>query len=221
MLDESIRPPTLTSVVTNTIREAILSGELPLGSHLNEVELSNRIKVSRGTIRTALRELQDESIVDVIPYRGTYVTRLTKKKVEEIYTFRALIEPYAVRISLENNAYNKNDLTKLSDLVNELGHLEKNEGNNLRKIINTDMKFHFLLCERSGHKLITDVLKGLQVLTQLFILHTKIYHSDRLRDEASHSEIIEAIHTNDPVYAEQTVRKHIISAGSSLLEKME
>ena len=89
------RPPTLTATVADSIREGIFRGELHPGKPLREVELAEALDVSRGTVREALRQIQDESLVEVIPHRGAFVTNLTPKMADELHTIRALIEPLA------------------------------------------------------------------------------------------------------------------------------
>lgn len=217
--DQAIRPPTLSSVVIERIREAILSGELAPGTHLNEIELSKRLNVSRGTVREALRALQDESLVDIIPHRGCYVTKLTKKKAEEIYTLRSLIEPYAVKTAIEKNLFREKDLAEIEKLVDKLSSFEK--ADDWYEIINTDMKIHLLLSSRSGHELLLGVLRALQVQIKLFIINTKMYRSDSIGDEVAHREILEVVRRGDPEEAEEIIRNHIIDAGKSLVGKMK
>ena len=97
--------------------------------------------VSRGTAREALRLLHQEgALVEIIPHRGAFVIKLTVERAREIYTLRALLEPYAVRVAMENKAYTEEDLWELQQLVQRLGELE-NERND-PALVKTDMEFH-------------------------------------------------------------------------------
>ncbi|WP_410965018.1 FCD domain-containing protein, partial [Salmonella sp. SAL04286] len=87
-----------------------------------------------------------------------------------IYTLRAQLEPYAVRLAMERRAYRPQDLDELETLVRRLGQLERK--GDLSEIVTTDMEFHRVMCERSDHGLVIDVLRGLRFQTRLFILHT-------------------------------------------------
>jgi DNA-binding GntR family transcriptional regulator len=77
------------------------------------------------------------------------------------------------------------------------------------------------MCERSDHALVMDVLRSLRFQTRLFILNTILYHSDLELDELTHRAILVAITAGDPARAEESVRKHIIDAGTYLLRSME
>ena len=66
-----MRPPTLTATVAEHIREAIVRGQFIPGAPLHEVELSKSLGISRGTVREALRHLQDENLVDIVPHQGS------------------------------------------------------------------------------------------------------------------------------------------------------
>ena len=219
MVNQLVRPPTLTAVVVDTIRDAIFRGDWQPGESLREVELSKSLDVSRGTVREALRQLQDEGLVEVIPHRGVFVRKLSPRTAEEIYTLRVLIEPYAVRVALEDGAYSEEDLESLEALVQRMGECEGK--GDVFGTIKADVEFHHLVCERSDHQLLLRVLENIQSLMMLFMLDTKLYRSDLVSDEHSHGAVLEAIRQGDPVHAEEMVRKHINDAGASLLTRME
>ena len=130
MVNQVVRPPTLTAVVADTIRDSIFQGDLRQGEPLREVELGESLDVSRGTVREALRMLQEESLIEIIPHRGAFVAELSPRTVREVYTLRALLEPYAVRVALENGAYSEEDLEALEALVRRMAELEQ-EGDTL------------------------------------------------------------------------------------------
>ena len=214
-----VRPPTLTDTVVDHFREALVRGQLVPGAPLHEVDLSKSLGVSRGTVREALRRLQDENLVEIVPHQGAFVTKLSARKAWEIYTLRAQLEPYAVRLAMEQRAYRAQDVEELDNLVRRLGDLEPN--GDLAEIIATDLEFHRVICERSGHALVMDVLRSLRSQTRLFILNTMLYHSDLERDELTHRAILDAVRAGDPARAEESMRKHINDAGTWLLRRME
>jgi DNA-binding GntR family transcriptional regulator len=183
---------------------------------LREVELANTLDVSRGTVREALRTLQDESLVEVLPHRGAFVTSLTPQMARELYTLRALIEPYAVRLSMEADAYSQADLQYLERLSLRLGELEQS-GVDTHETVKADVEFHHRICSPSGHRLLMNVLKSLQCLTWLFVLNVHLYQSTAYSDEPSHHQIVQAIRSRDVKRAEETLRRHIEAAGNALL----
>lgn len=213
------RPPTLAEAAAESIREAIYRGDFRPGQPLRENELSQSLNISRGTAREALRLLKNENgLIESIPYRGTFVATLTPAKVKEIYTLRALLESYAVRIAIENEAYTKDDLSELKKFVSRLRELKKSM--DYAEDIKTDMKFHHLISGRCNHKLLLGVLNNLQSQILIFILNTKLYQSEPEPQDTSHQAILDGILSKDPSVAEEVVRKHITDAGSSLLQRM-
>lgn len=212
------RPPTLVSAVAESIRREILSGGVLPGQPLHEIELSKTLDISRGTLREALRKLEQEGLVEVFPYRGAFVARLSPQKVTEIYTLRCLLEPYAVRLCVENQAYTQEDFAEMEHLVNRLGELEQRR--DYAASVEADMRFHEVISRRCGHSLLLEMLRNLQSLTVMMILNTKIYRSDKVPDDISHRAILESIRSGDADLAARTLENHIKDAGSSLLQRM-
>ncbi len=86
---------TRRSLVVDALREAILSGELPPGTKITEMDLVARFQVSRGPIREGIRELINEGLLFSQPYTGTYVTTMDEKTIAEAYGLRRVLEKYA------------------------------------------------------------------------------------------------------------------------------
>jgi len=219
MIQKVERPPTLAITAANAIKEEILKGNLLPGNPLHEVELSESLNISRGTVREALRLLAQEGIVEIIPYRGAFVSYLTPQMVKEIYTLRALLEPYAVRLSMENGAFDEDTLNEMEALVKRMGEMEQK--GDYAETIKADMKFHEISVQNCQHNMLLDVLYNLQAMTLMFILNTKLYRSDMVSDEVSHQAILDSIKSMNPLLAEEVIRKHINDAGSGLLARME
>jgi len=215
------RPHTLATTVADHIREEIFRGRLLPGAPLHEVEISKTLQISRGTVREALRSLQEGSLVDIIPHQGAFVKRLGPRRAREIYTLRALLEPYAVRLAMEANAYRVTDLDELDALAGRLGSLEQTEQKDMFDIVLADMEFHRVMCARSDHGVLIEVLQNLQIQTRFFILHTMLYQSDIEKDEQTHRAILDAIRSRMPSRAEAMVRSHIMNAGTFLVARIE
>lgn len=215
-----VRPPTLTASVVDAIRESIFRGDLQPGDPLREIELAESLRVSRGTVREALRDLQSERLVEVIPHRGAFVPQLSLQTARELHTLRALIEPYAVRLALESDTYTGEDLDAIGTLARRLHRLEREHGDTY-ETIRADVEFHQLICLPSNHKLLLDVLSRLQSLTWLLVFNVHYYRSHEYSDEPSHVEIAEAIRSRNPDLAAETLKHHIDAAGISLLRRMQ
>ena len=137
----------------DTLREAILSGELKPGQSLTEMDLSRQLGVSRAPIREALRILNSEGLVETIPYHGTTVRRLTKVDIEEIYSLRSLLETYAMERVIET--CEPADLRCLRQMVD--GMVTAGDIGDLKAVNALDRDFHDALIEMSGHHLLQSM----------------------------------------------------------------
>ena len=118
----------LRDVVFNTLRQAILKGELKPGERLMEIQLAQRLGVSRTPIREAIRKLELEGLVVMIPRKGAEVAKITEKSMRDVLEVRRALEELAIQLAcgritkeeiavLENNANEFKKATKTKDLV--------------------------------------------------------------------------------------------------------
>ena len=98
MSDKDLSP--LASKVVRQLQHLILGGEFPPGSTLPEVPLAKRFEVSRGTMREALRDLQELGLIELHMNRGAVVAELSPQRAWEIFSLRAVLEPFAARLAL-------------------------------------------------------------------------------------------------------------------------
>ena len=93
---DRMKPRTLRTNVTEILREAIVEGTLPAGSELNQAQLAEQLGISRGPLREALGQLEQEGLIRNVAYKGVYVTPLTRTYVEELYSLRSALESFAI-----------------------------------------------------------------------------------------------------------------------------
>jgi DNA-binding GntR family transcriptional regulator len=214
-----VRPPTLTTAVANTLRDAILTGKLSPGAPLREEELCIELGVSRGTVREALRMLCDEKLVEVFPHRGASVVEVSYEKAGEVYTLRALLEPYAVRLALEKHAYTQQDLDVLTELVHRLGECYR--AADWLGEIKADREFHSRLCAASQHQLVLSTLAGLHSLTAIYLLSTGVVQAEPVSAERSHLAILDALRSGIPERGEEVVRQLVVQTGEAVLRRIK
>ena len=92
----------LRDVVFNTLRQAILRGELKPGERLMEIQLANKLGVSRTPIREAIRKLELEGLVLMIPRKGAEVAEITEKNMRDVLEVRKALEELAVQLASDN-----------------------------------------------------------------------------------------------------------------------
>lgn len=143
----SIAHKQLWESVVDELRDAILDGRLPAGSRLRETELAERFGVSRGPIRDALRELAREGLAIDLPRRGTFVSSLTERDLEDVYVIRRAIEEAAVRLVIA-----KATEADVAEMFAVLAEVEAAYGrDDLPAAWEADMAFHRSYCRLSGN----------------------------------------------------------------------
>jgi DNA-binding GntR family transcriptional regulator len=130
-----IEPRTLKEDVTNILRQMIIDGELAPDAELNQVGIANQLGVSRGPVREALGQLEQEGLVHSIPYKGVFVTSLTRRHVEELYSIRIVLETLAVERAIDR--ITEEDLAKLNQIVDEMSVAAKDQ--NLQRLVEVDL----------------------------------------------------------------------------------
>ena len=91
----------LRDVVFNTLRQAIITGEFAPGERLMEISLANRLGVSRTPVREAIRKLELEGLVIMIPRKGAQVARITEKNLRDVIEIRTVLEEFAAVLACE------------------------------------------------------------------------------------------------------------------------
>ena len=148
----------LREVVFNTLRQAIITGEFAPGERLMEISLANRLGVSRTPVREAIRKLELEGFVVMIPRRGTYVADISIKDINEVYEIRTSLDVLAAGLAAER--INDDELETLQRLLVEIGqHIEEN---NMDKIVEVDIAFHDVLYQASRNERLRNIINNLR-----------------------------------------------------------
>ena len=128
----------LREVVCENLRDAIKKGILEPGERLMEVQLADELGISRTPVREAIRKLEQEGYVIMMPRRGTYVADVSEVDVKEIFEIRSALESLATGLAARR--IEQEELEELQNLLNDIeGHIKQN---NIEKIVETDIKFH-------------------------------------------------------------------------------
>src|SRR5215471_10930510 len=98
--ESAIPRQSLTSAVADKLREQIIRGEIPEGTQLRQDAIATQYKVSRIPVREALRQLDAEGLITIIPNRGAVVPALSPADIEELFNIRALLEPEVLKRSI-------------------------------------------------------------------------------------------------------------------------
>ena len=205
----SIREQTL-----DTLRDAILTGELKPGQTLTEMDLSKQLGVSRAPIREALRILNSEGLVETIPYHGTTVRRLTKIDIEELYSMRIQLETFAVERVISTKS--DQDIEKLKNFYQQM--VKAGNNNDLKTVNEIDREFHDALIAMSGHSLLLTLWQMVAMRVRQVMALTNMRNSDLTQIARNHLPLIEAIEEGNLTVAKQILSTHIASAGDLIAE---
>lgn len=218
----NLTPPERASLADDVVmqlRSAIHRGDLAPGEHLNEEALARLLKVSRGPVRDALKQLEREGLVVPQPNGRKFVARMTRQDVEEIYSLRLLLERLAVRCACQNA-----NGSKLAPIALAIEKMEAAVGSGLgeREAAELDLSFHDALYEASGHKRLIEFWSILRPQVLIF-LHSRNASRDDYAEilVPYHRHLFDAIVARDQPNAERLIEEHIRSSYEPLIQSYE
>lgn len=195
----------LRDVVFNTLRQAILKGELKPGERLMEIQLANKLGVSRTPIREAIRKLELEGLVLMIPRKGAEVADITEKSLRDVLEVRKALEELAVQLACEK--ITREEIRELEKAGEEFKKVLKSK--DVTEIAEADVRFHDVIY------MATDNQKLIQLLNNLSEQMYR-YRVEYLKEEgvfgqltAEHDEIIKQITKREKENAAKIVCQHI------------
>ena len=200
----------LGEVVFEYLRNAILAGELKPGERLMEVTIADQLGVSRTPVREAIRKLEKESFVIMIPRKGAYVADLTKKDILEVLEIRKELEGFAAYLAAERMSLSeKESLGRVVEKFNEsLINMDK------KNMIESDNEFHSLIFEATKNQRLINIIYDLHDQFQRFRLIYFNEFNNYKEIQASHKRIFDAIIKQDGGEARVEAENHVESIRS-------
>lgn len=206
----------LRDVVFNTLRKAILTGQLKPGERLMEVHLANRLGVSRTPIREAIRKLELEGLVIMIPRRGAEVARITEKSLKDVLEVRRALDALSVELACER--ITKEDMERLWEACQEFERAAK--GKDASIIAKADVALHDIIVEATGNLRLAQLVNNLseQMYRYRFVYIKEESKHDML--VAEHREIYESIASRDRERAARAAKLHIDNQEKSIIRQI-
>lgn len=204
---------TLKANVTEILRQSIIDGTLPPGAEFNQAQIAERLGVSRGPIREALGRLEQEGLVQSIPYKGVFVTPLTRKYVEELYSVRIALELLVIDRSVER--LTADDVAHLDGIIEQMRAAGR--AGSLDRLVDLDLTFHEYLIALADHDVAFKMWKTLEVgVMRCLRRRHRIY---TFLDEVvgSHPTLVTAMAEGDKALARQILQEHIAESLHNLL----
>lgn len=206
--------------VFNTLREDILAGNYAEREELKEAAISKELGVSRTPVREALRQLELEGLVSIIPNKGAYVNGITAEDIYDIYVIRSYLEGLCARWACEH--ITKEQLEELEEIVYLSSfHIKKEHWD---QIFELDNRFHLSLYEACGSKVLQHILADYHHYVERVRKITLSSQERANKASEEHGAILEALKQKDEKTAERLANEHIFQSLANIkhqgLEKL-
>lgn len=195
----------LRDVVFKTLRQGILTGELKPGERLMEIHLANRLGVSRTPIREAIRKLELEGLVTMIPRRGAEVAQITIKSLQDVLEVRKALDALAIELACAR--ITEEDIQLLKAACDNFEQMTKTKDST--QIAKADVELHDIIVRASHNdKLILMVNNLAEQMYRYRFEHIKdAAQHERLISE--HQKIYQSLAARDAIAAAEAVKEHI------------
>ena len=207
----------LREVVCESLREAIRNGVLKPGERIMEIQLAEELGVSRTPVREAIRKLELEGYVVMMPRRGTYVASMSIRDINEIFEIRTALESLSNGLAADH--ITDDELEHLQRLLVIIGGYIK-EGN-IEKIVETDIEFHDLLYHAARNERLVGIISNLRDQLTRFRTLSMSYPGRLEATLEEHRLIVEAIAQGDRKAASKAAERHMENSEKTLLKAME
>jgi len=207
----------IREIAYETLKHAIITGELPAGSRIVETEYAERMHISRTPLREALRKLERDGLVEYMLRRGVVVRAFTIADVEEIYTIRNALEMLTLPAIIANAT--ENDIQNLRQILGEMDPLEVNS--DIAALSPHARSFHAALTAISGQKRIIRAIEGQDEYITRFSALSIAKENRRHAAHMEHHELVNLVEKRDLEGFEQLMRKHIERSKQNCLAALE
>ena len=206
----------LRDVVFNTLRQAILTGELKPGERLMEIHLANKLGVSRTPIREAIRKLELEGLVTMIPRRGAEVAQITEKSMNDVLEVRRALDALCVELACDR--ITPEELEQLKEACGAFEAAVKT--GEVKKIAQADVALHDIIVRATGNQRLIQLVNNLS--EQMYR-----YRFEYIKDSSQHERLVEehriiyqSIVQKDKETASQAAKTHIDNQEKSIIRQI-
>ncbi|OUP01528.1 GntR family transcriptional regulator [Drancourtella sp. An210] len=202
---ETYQDYSLSGKVFRILRDGILTGKYKEGDELREVTIGKELGVSRTPVREALRQLELEGLVTIVPNKGTYVNGISAEDVRDIYMIRIRLEGLAARLAAKRVSQEQIDemeeMLLLSEFYRKKGMTEQ--------LAQLDGKFHVILYEACGSRMLKHLLTDFHRYVEMARKRSIRTENRAEKSIGEHMKILEAMKQRDEDQAEKLMEEHI------------
>ena len=204
----TLAPASMRSRASDALRSAIVNGRLRPGDRLKEVELAERLGISRAPVREALRQLEHEGLVVSLPYRATEVLGVSQEEISEVLVpIRLTLETFAFRKALPQ--LTDADLQALGEQVDAMRRA--GTSGDADALAEADVRFHELVLERSGQPHCLQLWRSIEPRVRAYFRRDAPAHASANADEVAdeHAELLAALRNGEEGVLLETLGQHI------------
>jgi len=216
-MTDRITSQALYMQVADRLREQIYQNELAPGDAIDEMALCERFGISRTPLREALKVLDSEGLIELIPRRGSFVRRMDIEELNELFPVMVVLEGLCAREAVEN--CETEDLQRLEKMHEKLESFA--EQSDVDAYYEQNFVFHQAIQDLSGNKWLQRVIGDLRKVLRL-ARHMQLTIPGRLESSLSeHRQIMQAFKEKNPDLADQNMQNHLKQQWFSLVDKSE
>ena len=209
---ENFAPKSLKSSVVEYLRERIFLEDYVGGDRIVESKVAEDLDISRAPVREALKELENEGLVETIPRKGTFVVEFSQEEFQELFDIRVMLEERVFRILIKNNLLSEEDYDYLYKLVDEMVEIacsDKDDNKKIAEVNKKDIEFHSFLWCKSKSKWTNRLLTTLYYQLQLAMLIDAKKEENLREASLKHKDILRCLKNESVKETKKAVIDHI------------
>ncbi len=207
----------LRDVVFNTLRRAIITGEFAPGERLMEISLANRLGVSRTPVREAIRKLELEGLVIMIPRKGAQVAKITEKSLRDVIEIRCVLEEFAASLACERITPEGRENLKEA----HVNFVEAVKNGDILDIVEKDERFHDAIFQATSNERLITIINNLR---EQFYRYRMEYVKDIEQHSVlvnEHELLLRAIYDGDSETAKRIMRTHLQNQQEGVIQAIQ
>lgn len=203
--------------IVETIRKRILNGAYAPGAKLSENKLAKEFRCSRTPVREAIKRLEQDNLVEVQPFSGSYVKQLSDRENLELTEIRASLESLAFRLACDRRV----DAEPLKQLLVEMEDILESDEPDFVSYGQVHYRFHMTLIEMSGNEMLIDMYKRMNLNTASKLFYYKMSRPEVAVTQHEHEAIVTALSLGDTEAGQLFMFNHLWKKRERLLHQLE
>lgn len=209
----------MVDIVADIIRKKITNGEIKHNSKLSTRQLSEELGISRTPAREAIRRLESEGLIELLPRKGFIVKEYTIDKIKEIYEVRKFLEIKAINLACKN--ITNREIVKSEEIIQKLNRVIQNKKKNILRIKELNDEFHFTIYQASRNETLCQIIRNLWFRISGLLITVLSMRNRGEETLQEHEIIVRALKGGNQEVCEAALKRHMEAAERRLFEYKE